>query len=35
MVDPDSQEEVYMYGMKRDYWQDRRNQDWAHLDDLF
>ena len=31
----DSQEEVYMYGDKRDYWADRKNRDWAHLDDLF
>ena len=34
-IDADSQEEVYVYGQKRDYWADRKNQDWAHLDDLF
>lgn len=35
VLDEDSQEEVYKYGLKRDYWVDRRNQEWGHLDDLF
>jgi len=34
-LDEDSKEEVYKYGLARDYWEDRKNKDWAHLDDLF
>jgi len=34
-LDPDSKEEFFKYGGKRDYWTDRRNKDWDHLDDLF
>ena len=33
--DEDSQEEIYKYGLNRDYWQDRKKKDWGHLDDLF
>jgi len=34
-LDEDTQEEVYKYGLNRDYWTDRKNKDWDHLDDLF
>ena len=34
-MDEDTQEEVYKYGLNRDYWTDRKNKDWDHLDDLF
>ena len=34
-LDADSQEQVYKYGLNRDYWQDRKNKQWDHLDDLF
>ena len=34
-TDADSGEEFFKYGGNRDYWADRRNQDWGHLDDLF
>lgn len=33
-TDPDSGEKGYRYG-KRDYWTDRKNKDWKHLDDIF
>jgi len=33
--DPDSGEPFFKYGTKRDYWQDRKNQDWDHLEKIF
>ena len=35
VIDEDTGDEVWKYGLKRDYWEDRRNKDWGHLDDLF
>eukprot|EP00354_Favella_ehrenbergii_P007122 CAMPEP_0170458438 /NCGR_PEP_ID=MMETSP0123-20130129/5407_1 /TAXON_ID=182087 /ORGANISM="Favella ehrenbergii, Strain Fehren 1" /LENGTH=75 /DNA_ID=CAMNT_0010722585 /DNA_START=1941 /DNA_END=2168 /DNA_ORIENTATION=- len=35
VMDEDSKEEVYKYGLNRDYWKDRKTKQWAHLDDLF
>jgi hypothetical protein len=38
VVDPDSKEEYYAYGPEhgmRDYWKDRRNQDFEHMEDLY
>jgi hypothetical protein len=32
-VDPDSGERYYKY--VRDYWEDRRQGDWKHMEDLF
>lgn len=34
-MDHDTGEEFFKYGGNRDYWTDRKNKDWAHLDDLF
>ena len=31
--DEESGEKYYKY--VRDYWQDRKNADWSHLEDLF
>lgn len=36
--DPDSKEDYYAYGPEhgmRDYWVDRRKQDFAHMEDLY
>ena len=33
-IDPDSGAKGFRYG-KRDYWEDRKNQDWDHLEDIF
>lgn len=33
-ADPDTGEKIYKYG-KRDYWEDRKKQDFSHLEDLF
>lgn len=33
-TDPDSGEKGYRYG-KRDYWADRKNKNWSHLEDIF
>lgn len=33
-TDPDTGEKIFRYG-RRDYWEDRRKQDWKHLEDLF
>ena len=35
VIDEDTGDEVWKYGLKRDYWEDRKNKDWGHLDDLF
>ena len=35
MIDEDTGEEIYKYGLKRDYWADRENKDFEHMDDLF
>ena len=37
IVDPDSKESYYAYGIDdcRDYWLDRKNQDFAHMEDLY
>jgi hypothetical protein len=35
VVDPDSGDKYYAYGGARDYWKDRMNQDWAHLDKIY
>ncbi len=35
VADEDTGEEVFKYGLNRDYWEDRKNKDWGHLDDLF
>lgn len=37
IVDPDSKEGYYAYGIDdcRDYWLDRKNQDFAHMEDLY
>ena len=37
VVDPDSKEEYYAYGLEgcRDYWQDRNNRDFSHMEDLY
>ena len=37
IVDPDSNEEYYAYGIEgcRDYWTDRKNKDFAHMEDLY
>ena len=32
-VDPESGEQGYKY--IRDYWTDRKNSDWSHMEDLF
>ena len=36
-MDPDSKESYYAYGIDdcRDYWVDRKNQDFAHMEDLY
>jgi hypothetical protein len=34
-VDPVTGEEGFKYGGGRDYWTDRKNKNWAHLEDLF
>ena len=33
--DKDSGEKYYAYGGARDYWKDRINQDWDHLDKIY
>lgn len=33
-TDPDTGEKMFKYG-KRDYWEDRKKQNWSHLEDLF
>ena len=38
VVDPDSKEEYFAYGPEygcRDYWLDRRNQNFAHMEDIY
>jgi hypothetical protein len=38
ITDPDSNEDYYAYGPDhgcRDYWEDRRNGDFAHMEDLY
>ena len=37
LVDEFTGDEYYKYGVegKRDYWQDRKAQDWDHLPDIF
>lgn len=37
ITDPDTKEEYWAYGVQgtRDYWQDRRNRDFAHMEDLY
>lgn len=37
IVDPDSKEAYYAYGIEdcRDYWQDRKNKDFGHMEDLY
>ena len=32
---PESGEEYYAYGTKRDYWEDRKNQEWEGMEDIF
>ena len=37
-MDKDSQEEFYAYGPEygmRDYWQDRKNHNFDHMEDLY
>lgn len=28
-------ETYYKYGTKRNYWEDRKNGDWAHMEDIY
>ena len=37
ITDPDTKEKYWSYGVEgtRDYWQDRRNRDFAHMEDLY
>jgi hypothetical protein len=34
-LDEEAGEECFVYGTKRDYWVDRRKQDFAHMEDIF
>jgi hypothetical protein len=38
IMDPDSNEQYYAYGPDhgcRDYWEDRRNNNFAHMEDIY
>ena len=35
VMDDDTGVEYYKYGMKRDYWEDRKRGDWGDYEDIF